>query len=76
MCSGAKFCRHAYRTVVRGLRLANKPTISRSEFDMCIYRMRADPVLARYAIMVIGWCASTRTCGYSGPPPSYQACLR
>ena len=72
MCRGTKFCKQAYRAVVRGLRLADKPTISRSEFNLCIYRMSTDPSLARYAIMVIGWCAS----GRSDNPPSYQACLR
>ena len=76
MCRGAKFCGRAYREAVRGLRLANKPTLSRSEFNMCMFSVSTDPDIRRYVIMVTGWCVATRVGGFSGPPASYQACLR
>ena len=77
MCKGAEFCKFAYETVVRGLRLADKPTLSRSEFNMCMYSVFTDPSIRRYVIMVIGWCVSARMYGCSGSPPIYQqACLR
>ena len=77
MCRGSRFCGQAYREVVRGLRLAGKSTLTRSEFDMCIFHVNTDPTIRRYVIMVVGWCALTRASGFEGSPPCYhQACLK